>query len=42
LIDAYLDLYVDWAILEERIEGNLAAFEGLRIVRERKREEIPG
>jgi energy-coupling factor transporter ATP-binding protein EcfA2 len=33
-----LDLYADFAILEERIEGNLPAFEGIRIVRERKRE----
>jgi len=39
LIDAYLDLYVDFAILEERVAGTLPAVEGIRIVRERIREE---
>jgi energy-coupling factor transporter ATP-binding protein EcfA2 len=38
LYDICLDLYTDFAILEERIEGNLPAFEGIRIVRERKKE----
>jgi hypothetical protein len=31
-------LYVALAILEERIEGNLPAIEGIRVVRERREE----
>lgn len=33
----YSDVYVQLVILEERIAGRLPAFEGIRIVRERKR-----
>jgi energy-coupling factor transporter ATP-binding protein EcfA2 len=36
IVEQYFNLYIDLAILEERIEGNLPAFEGLRIVRERR------
>jgi hypothetical protein len=36
MVDNYLDLYVDFVILEERVQGNLPAFEGIRIVREPK------
>jgi hypothetical protein len=39
LVDGCFSLYLDFAILEERIQGNLPAFEGIRIVKERKREE---
>jgi hypothetical protein len=35
LVDEYLDLYVDFVILEERVQGNLPAVEGIRIVKER-------
>ena len=35
LIDCYLDLYVDFVILEQRVQGKLPAFEGIRIVKER-------
>ncbi len=38
LADKYFDLYIDLAILEERLEGNLPAFEGIRIIKERKAE----
>ena len=34
-IDTYLDVYVAFGILEERIEGRLSACEGILIVRER-------
>jgi hypothetical protein len=34
LVDWFLNLYVDYAILEERIEGKLSAFEGIRILKE--------
>lgn len=37
--EPWLDVYVDWVILEERIEGTLPAFEGIRIVKERVKEE---
>jgi Cdc6-like AAA superfamily ATPase len=37
-ISECFDLYSDLVVLEERIEGNLEAFEGIRIVKERKRE----
>lgn len=33
---AYVDLYLDFALLEERINGRLPAFEGIFIVRVRK------
>lgn len=33
-MDTYLDLYIDYVILEERIEGRLRAFEGIRLVKE--------
>ena len=36
LIEAYVALYVDFVFLEERLQGNSAAFEGIRIVKERK------
>jgi hypothetical protein len=39
LIDFYLDKYISLAILEERIEGKLPAFEGIRIVRETEKIE---
>ena len=39
LLDECIELYVNFAILEDRIEGNLPAFEGIRIVRERVRED---
>ncbi len=39
LIGDYVDLYIDFAILEARIGGELAAFEGIRIVKERVRDE---
>lgn len=35
LMNGYIDLYVDVAILEERITENLPAVEGLRLIRER-------
>jgi hypothetical protein len=35
-IDEYVNLYVDFALLEERVQGNLPAIEGIRIVKERK------
>jgi hypothetical protein len=38
-LDAYVALYVDFCILEERIRGTLPAWEGIRIVRERKVEQ---
>lgn len=34
----YMDLYIQFVILEERRAGRLAAFEGIRLVRERKQE----
>lgn len=34
LADSYLDLYHDFALLEERLEGKLPAIEGIRIVRQ--------
>jgi hypothetical protein len=34
-----LDLYVDLSILEARINGQVSAFEGIRIVRERVRHD---
>ncbi|HYN87798.1 MAG TPA: hypothetical protein VER55_04685, partial [Ardenticatenaceae bacterium] len=39
LMRAMRDLYIDMVILEERIDGNLPAFEGIRIVKERKKED---
>lgn len=36
VLNSYLDLYVDFAILEERISGVLPPLEGIRIVRERR------
>jgi hypothetical protein len=33
----YQDLYIDFVLLEERVQGNLPAIEGIRIVKERKR-----
>jgi len=36
LIEAYVALYVDFVFLEERLQGNLPAVEGIRIVKERK------
>ncbi len=36
LFDTLLDWYINFAILEERIQGNLSAIEGIRIIRERK------
>ena len=35
-VDAAWHLYIDLCILEERIQGNWPAVEGIRIVRERK------
>ena len=32
-----LDIYEDFIILEERIQGTLSAFEGIRLVKERKK-----
>ena len=37
--DTCLDLFVDFVILEERIQGNIEAFEGIRIVKERKHDD---
>lgn len=34
LLNNYIDLYIDFAILEARMEGKLPALEGIRIVRE--------
>ena len=39
LRDAYLDLFVDLVILEERRKGNLQAFEGILIVKERRKDD---
>jgi hypothetical protein len=39
LMDEYLGVYVDMCILEARIEGKLPAWEGIRIVKERVKEE---
>lgn len=36
LIEAYVALYVDFVFLEERLQGNMPAVEGIRIVKERK------
>ncbi len=36
IANGYLELYVDFCILEARIEGNLPAFEGIRVVREQR------
>lgn len=36
LAEGYFELYLDLATLEERIEGHLPAYEGIRIVKERK------
>jgi len=38
LIETYVALYVDFVFLEERLQGNLPAFEGIRIVKEQKHE----
>ena len=38
LMNEYFDLYVGFAILEGRIEGELEAVEGIRIVKERRRD----
>src|SRR5262249_15084976 len=35
-IDAFLDLYIDFAILEERVQGEIQACEGILLVKERK------
>lgn len=35
LINAYVELYINFVVLEERIQGNLPAFEGIRLGRER-------
>ncbi|MGE0680724.1 MAG: NACHT domain-containing NTPase [Candidatus Binatia bacterium] len=37
LAKSWLDAYVTLVILEERIQGNLLAFEGIRLVKERKK-----
>ena len=37
-----LDLYIDLCVLDERIQGNWPAVEGIRIVRERKEMEQVG
>jgi hypothetical protein len=39
--DAYLTLFWSLAILQQRIEGNLPAWEGIRIVRERIQDDEP-
>lgn len=36
LLAAYIDLYLDFVILEGRINGRMPAFEGVRVVKERK------
>lgn len=36
LLAAYIDLYLDMVLLEERISGNLPALEGIRVVKVRK------
>jgi hypothetical protein len=36
IADAYLSLWVDFCTLEARITGDLPAFEGIRLVRERQ------
>lgn len=36
IAESCVDLYIDFVVLEERIRGNLPAFEGIRIVKERK------
>jgi hypothetical protein len=37
LANTYMDLYLDLRILHERIQSNLPAVEGIRIVRDRRR-----
>lgn len=37
----FLDYYISLAILEERIQGNLSAFEGIWLIRERERKQKP-
>ncbi|MGB0387915.1 MAG: NACHT domain-containing protein [Ardenticatenaceae bacterium] len=39
LISTYTELYVTFAILEERTQGNEPAFEGIRLVMEKKKEQ---
>ena len=34
--DAAIDVWIDWSILEHRIEGTLPAIEGIRLVKERE------
>jgi hypothetical protein len=34
IADTYIELFVDFCILEERKENRLPAFEGIRLVRE--------
>lgn len=36
LLGAYIDLYLDFVILEARINGRMPAFEGIHLVKERK------
>jgi hypothetical protein len=39
LVDTYFALYMDFCILEERIQGSLSAVEGIRIIKERKKKD---
>ena len=39
LMNDYLDLYVDLCIWEARVKGDLPAWEGIRIIRERVEQE---
>ena len=41
-VNVYCDIYVSFTILRERIQGNLPAFEGIRIVKERRQETEEG
>ncbi len=34
--DAAIDVWIDWSILERRIEGTLPAIEGIRLIKERE------
>jgi len=40
IIDAYLDIYITFVILEKRIKGESSACEGILIVRELKKESL--
>ena len=40
IANAYIELFVNLCVLQERIEGRLSAYEGIRVVKEAKMENV--